>query len=140
MALTNRQSDLLEWSYIMNWYQQGDVMLKPVEQVPAGGTRVSGAVLAEGEATGHRHVAAGDGVAVLEREGVRYLNAPSGARITHAEHKEIVIPPGQYRIDVVHEYDHFQEVASPPTERSGTEAVRTRRVPARRPAVRRVRD
>ena len=50
-----------------NWYQQGDVMIKPVEQVPEGGTRVSGAVLAEGEATGHRHAGVGEGVAVLEQ-------------------------------------------------------------------------
>ena len=124
----------------MDWYQQGDVMIKPLEQVPEGGIRVSGAVLAKGEATGHRHVAVGEGVAVLEREGVRYLNAPCGARITHAEHKEMAIPPGQYRIDIVREYDHFEEVSASPTHRSGTQGAAVRRVPARRPGVRRVRD
>jgi hypothetical protein len=95
----------------MDWYQQGDVMIKPVEAIPADGTRVGEAVLAEGEATGHRHVAVGDGVAVLEREGILYLNAPSGARMTHAEHKEIEIPPGQYEIGIVREYDHFQDLS-----------------------------
>jgi hypothetical protein len=105
-----------------NWYQQGDVMIKPVDKVPEGGTRVSGAVLAEGEATGHRHAAVGEGVAILEHNGVRYLDAPSGATIIHDEHKEIAIPPGQYQIGIVREYDHFEKAT------------------AKKPSVRRVRD
>jgi hypothetical protein len=94
----------------MNWYQQGDVMIKPVWEPPDIAHSLSEAVLAEGEATGHRHVAVGEGVVVSVRRGVRYLGAPNGAEVIHPEHGTIRIPPGNYRIEQVREYDHFSEL------------------------------
>lgn len=96
------------------WYQHGDILIKPLpsgEGVPKGRQR-AGQVLARGEATGHAHVARGDGAVVIEGEDDQlYLDAPKGATITHEEHKTISIPAGQYRIERVREYDHFAEEA-----------------------------
>lgn len=95
----------------MRLYQQGDVLIKSVDYVPPDATKDAELILAEGEATGHRHTAAGAGVAVLESRGTRFLCAPSGAEVMHPEHKTIRIPPGNYRVDRVREYDHFEEAA-----------------------------
>jgi len=94
-------------------YQQGDVLLFPVGAVPAGGKPIGHTVLAEGEATGHAHVALGDGVEVIEREGTLFLAAPQGATVTHQEHSTITLPAGAYRVGRVREYDHFAEEARP---------------------------
>jgi hypothetical protein len=69
--------------------------------------------LAEGEVTGHFHEAVGDGVAVLSDDGKtpKVLDAPNGADITHQEHGNITVPPGQYERVLVREYDHAEEEA-----------------------------
>lgn len=67
--------------------------------------------LAEGEVTGHFHAAHGGGVAVLEHQGAVILDAPNGATIDHQEHKTVSIPAGEYDVDIVQEYDHFEEEA-----------------------------
>jgi hypothetical protein len=97
----------------MHVYQQGDVLLKSVDQVPSGATPELEAVLAEGEATGHRHKALGEGVLVLNLRDARFLSAPTGAEVVHPEHRTIKIPPGDYQIDRVREYDHFREEKRP---------------------------
>ncbi|MBN1489916.1 MAG: hypothetical protein JXA69_08365 [Phycisphaerae bacterium] len=94
--------------------QHGDVLLMPVDELPShpGLQPQDDTILARGEATGHAHVALGDGVAVLASHyGKRFLWAPHGARIVHEEHKEQLVPPGQYEIGIVREYDHFREEA-----------------------------
>lgn len=92
-------------------YQQGDVLLTKIENLPDGGKKHSN-VLAEGEATGHTHRATGENVAVLEGEKEElFLSAPSGATIVHEEHKTLEVPPGYYRVRQVREYDHFEEEA-----------------------------
>ena len=93
----------------MQLYQQGDVLLTRVEITTFSGTREPGLVLATGSATGHHHTATGEGVVILTDWGKRYLRAPNGAEIIHPEHRSIRLPPGNYRIDRVHEYDHFGE-------------------------------
>jgi len=92
-------------------FQQGDILLFPVAVIPAGGKAVGHTVLAEGEATGHAHVALGDGVELIEREGTLFLSAPHGATVTHQEHAPVTLPPGAYRVGRVREYDHFAEEA-----------------------------
>lgn len=72
--------------------------------------KVKNNILAEGEATGHFHQAVGTGVSVFDREdGVRVLNAPEGATITHQEHGVVVLPPGEYERFIVVEADPFSE-------------------------------
>jgi hypothetical protein len=64
--------------------------------------------LAVGEATGHHHSAAGPDVALYETApDTLYLSAPSGAEVTHPEHRTVTLPPGEYDRLIVREYDHF---------------------------------
>lgn len=67
--------------------------------------------VAEGEHTGHFHGANGEGVAVYDgpMDGVRVLEVPNGANLTHQEHKAISIAPGTYITTPVQEYDPFAE-------------------------------
>lgn len=97
----------------MRMLQQGDVLLRS-GIIPKGATikkHARGWILAEGEVTGHAHEVLGEGVEVLEKDGVLYLRAPHGGRIQHEEHTAFDIPPGDYTIGIVKEYDHFAEEA-----------------------------
>jgi quercetin dioxygenase-like cupin family protein len=77
---------------------QGDVMLYPVDAVPAGAETKAGDVhvLAYGEVTGHHHDLSGATLAVLE--GERYVEAGETARLDHPDHGPVVIPAGAYRV------------------------------------------
>jgi len=87
------------------------VLLFRVDTVPEKAVRLDHTRVAEGELTGHCHEAVGEGVELLEKDGVLYLVAPKGARVRHQEHAPIEVPEGTYRIGQTQEYDHFQEEA-----------------------------
>lgn len=95
----------------MKMYQQGDVLLFTVDNIPAHSKKRKNNHLVEGEATGHFHAATGNGVSVLEAEEDVYLNAPNGCQVEHQEHKTIVLPAGAYKAERVQEYDHYTEEA-----------------------------
>jgi len=115
------------------FHQQGDVILDPLEnfgvEFPEDGTPVKplakgrGYPIAQSQATGHAHVvSAVRGVKVVDRK--RVLDLPgnrrqdvqfwvripkSGAVLSHEEHHAIPLPPGDYVVRGVLEYDHFLE-------------------------------
>lgn len=60
-----RSTYLSERNVMENWYQQGDVLLKPVKAIPKGAAVKKGRTLAEGEHTGHSHVAEAEDVELL---------------------------------------------------------------------------
>jgi len=95
-------------------YQQGDVLFKSVGQIPPGAKKQKrtrrGYVLAEGEATGHCHSVLDD-IEYFERNGVFYIHAGEEFRVRHQEHKVVTLPPGDYEVGRVREYDHFAEEA-----------------------------
>ncbi len=96
----------------MTYFQQGDVLAKPVDSIPPGMKKLSHRHLAEGETTGHFHEAVADDVELFEAEdGTLYMRAPTGTTIKHQEHKPVTIPPGVYAIGGVREFDHFKEEA-----------------------------
>ena len=76
-------------------------------------TKLPHAILAEGEATGHAHRVQGQNVALWETDDpdILILDIPAGAEaiVTHEEHNQQVILPGQYERRIVREYDHFAE-------------------------------
>ncbi|HXG77528.1 MAG TPA: hypothetical protein VNJ53_13260 [Gaiellaceae bacterium] len=95
--------------------RQGDVLLVPVEELPAGGQErvVEGprVVLAEGEATGHAHVVLGKARLVHSaarrswREGGRrHLVVEEPATLVHEEHHAIGLLPGVYEVRRQREY------------------------------------
>ena len=96
------------------WYQQGDVTIKPVATIPKGANPLGGRVLAEGEATGHKHLAEAEDVLLFMHAGALYMRVPSGTRIVHEEHNALDVPPGDYQVGKVREYDHFAEESKEP--------------------------
>jgi hypothetical protein len=92
-------------------YRQGDVLIIPVESIPAELEPVEREnghlILAYGEATGHAHA--------IETRGASLFRDPklmtifltvSGdpVRLEHDEHSTIMIPPGQYHVIRQREY------------------------------------
>ena len=94
-----------------DWYQQGDVTIKPVAAIPEDATALDSRVLAEGEATGHKHLAEAQDVSLFLYDGILFMRAPKGTTVVHEEHRVLEIPPGDYQIGTVREYDHFGEQA-----------------------------
>ena len=92
----------------MNWYQQGDVLIRPA-RIPAKAQPKEGRTLAKGEATGHAHVVEGEAelLALGEKLFLRVL--AGDVRVVHDEHGPISLPPGDYEVGRVREYDHFAE-------------------------------
>jgi len=65
--------------------------------------------LAEGEVTGHAHVALANDAWVMGNGDQRELFAPSGTQITHEEHSTILLPPGKYDVSRQQEFDPDEE-------------------------------
>lgn len=95
----------------MTWYQQGDVLIQPADAIPSDAVPKGDLIIAQGEATGHRHLAEGADLALYYADETLYMNAPKGGTIFHEEHRPIEVPPGIYLIRIVREYDHFAEEA-----------------------------
>ena len=98
------------------YYQQGDVLIKAVEEIPDGAKAakpVNGRlVLAEGEATGHAHaIEVQEGVELMTLADALFLKVGLPVTVTHEEHKPVTIAPGTYQVGIVREYDHFAEEA-----------------------------
>lgn len=102
-------------------FRQGDVFIERIEEAPTDAVaqkRAREVVLAHGTATGHHHVlktktlvkwwkrgeisAASEKTAVIG--GEVFVELKKGGRVTHPEHSEIELPPGNYRIIRQREY------------------------------------
>ena len=89
-------------------YQQGDVVIVATTSVK--GKKLNHLTLALGEATGHHHTITEGDAELYEHEGTLFLKVNSDkVTLTHQEHKTIEIPQGEYQINIVKEYDHFNE-------------------------------
>ena len=96
----------------MSLRQQGDVLILKIENIPANAKIKQGKTLAVGEATGHHHTITEGDAELYEHEGTMFLRVNSeNATLTHQEHSAVVIPRGDYKINIVREYDHFSEEA-----------------------------
>lgn len=94
------------------YIQQGDVIIEPAE-IPSNANKSDTNVLQEGEATGHAHRLFDGDYQVYEEPKTKqkHLRLLTPTALRHEEHKEIILPPGDYRIGIVREYDHFSEEA-----------------------------
>lgn len=93
----------------MRLIQQGDLLLKPANSIPQTAKLLQHKTLAEGEHTGHAHIAEGVDVELYEKDGQLFVHCPNGCEITHQEHKPVTLPAGDYKVERVQEYDHFAE-------------------------------
>lgn len=87
-------------------YRHGDVFLEAIGTIPARAQRLPHCVLAEGEATGHRHRILEEHKAELFELGdERFLRVISAtAALVHPEHATITLPEGTYRVWFQREY------------------------------------
>jgi len=89
--------------------QQGDVVILAGK---VKGKKLNHLTLALGEATGHHHTITKGDAELYENNGVLFLKVNSDkATLTHQEHKTVEIPQGEYKINIVKEFDHFSEEA-----------------------------
>jgi hypothetical protein len=91
------------------WYQQGDVTIKPVPKIPHRAIPTNHRVLAAGRATEYKHVAAAGDVLLFLHETDLFMRAPNGTTVVHHDHQALEIPPGDYVIGTVLEYEHFPD-------------------------------
>jgi len=67
--------------------------------------KLNHSILAEGEATGHKHEIVEGDIELFEVEGTLYLRVKSEeAKLAHPEHKTIAIEKGTYEVDHQREY------------------------------------
>lgn len=87
-------------------YRHGDVLIRQIASLPAGVQRRSGATLAHGEATGHRHqMQPAQAVQLWERNGELFLEViGASASLVHEEHRTIELSRGLYRVWKQREY------------------------------------
>lgn len=100
---------------VKNLYRHGDLGLTQLLKAPRFIKKVFSGdkyVLAEGEATGHKHLLTADPKTKLkiyeDAEGRKYIST-EGATLTHEEHKPLTIGKGLYVIKHEKEYDYFEE-------------------------------
>ena len=94
--------------------RQGDVLIIEHDAgIPAECEALArgrdGVVLADGEATGHRHrIASRDATLYEHPSGERFLRVRSSTALLHEEHDPIPVPPGTYRVVRQREYHPSQ--------------------------------
>lgn len=84
--------------------RQGDLLIIGVSAIPPDAKRTESFVLAEGEATGHRHEL--DGGEVYEQNGELYFHVGDETQVilTHPEHHSITFFPRKYKVIRQREY------------------------------------
>jgi hypothetical protein len=102
--------------------QQGDVLFKQVDMPDSIWNEFdkrANPILIKGEATGHHHAIATDqltealsDILFEDHNGELYIRNTEEITVTHQEHKPVTLPPGQWKVDRVREYDHFAEEAN----------------------------
>ena len=92
------------------FYQQGDVIIERIGEMPENLKKAEGAVLEEGETPGHYHQLEGDqtALALYEDDAAnKYFKTMAEMVLKHEEHNPIAIAPGMYRVRMVQEFDHL---------------------------------
>ena len=117
--LKEKQTQYTGGEAVATFYQQGDVLMHLVDEVPKGFDveEGHGNVLAEGEVTGHAHRVRGD-ITMFARPGFggpeapeRFMDVPKRITVTHEEHGPVELPKGTYKVEQVREYDYFSQQA-----------------------------
>lgn len=94
-------------------YRQGDILIVPILTIPNDVQQIEyengQAILAHGEATGHKH-AFDKSEAILYANDNMYLKIiVTQGLLVHEEHSTIKIPAGNYKVIRQREYDDENE-------------------------------
>ena len=88
-------------------FRQGDVLIRRIKSLPTqkAQPRLTG-ILAYGEVTGHAHRVENLARAeVLEvGQGLFLRVGPEGVRVVHEEHAPVILPFGNYEVEIQREY------------------------------------
>lgn len=84
-------------------YRQGDILLRKIDYIPAGATKVPTTarriVLGEGETPGHRHeIKDANRLEAYRRAEGLYLDVQEEVMLNHPEHAQIALLPGTYEV------------------------------------------
>ena len=82
-------------------YRQGELLFVKGK---VKGEKLNHLVIAEGEATGHKHEVVTEDAELYEKDGVMYLRAKDDVEVVHPDHKTLPLPKGDYEIIVQREY------------------------------------
>lgn len=93
--------------------QQGDVLLRKIDQLPDGAKSIkkNELVLAEGEVTGHAHRLRKPGAELFELESRLFVKLVDPATLTHEEHGPITLEPGIWEVGRVQEWHYLSQMA-----------------------------
>lgn len=102
----------------MKYYQQGDVILIPIKEIPKDVTEIHpDNAIQYGEITGHRHAFTGKPLIQFRKTDfddsgnfTKYVTIKETEMLSHEEHKTIEIPSGLYESRIVREFDHFSGI------------------------------
>jgi len=83
-------------------YRQGELLIKKVKGV--SGNKLSHLVIAEGEVTTHKHEITSGKAELYAHEGTLFLRCMEESVLTHPDHKEVMLPAGDYEITIQREY------------------------------------
>lgn len=95
-------------------YRQGDVAFEKVDELPQV-KKLNTNVVAVGESQNHAHVMSDNAELFEDKDGVLYVKAPKNSVLRHvntgtdtkAEHDEIAIEEGYYRVIIQREFDPY---------------------------------
>lgn len=95
----------------MSYFQQGDTLYFPKAKIPKDAKLLESNVVQWGELTNHKHALHDGEFQLFETpKGVRFLRVVTPTALRHEEHHEIMLPPGEYKIGIVREYDPFEKL------------------------------
>lgn len=89
-------------------FRQGDVVIRQAK-IPFDAVETTETVLAEGEVTGHAHRIAKKSNAKLFLTPMvaLFIRVAEPCEIEHEEHESIILPMGDWSVNVQREYDWF---------------------------------
>jgi hypothetical protein len=87
-------------------WRQGDVFIAATDAIPQPAIRQPHCVLAEGEASGHRHrIDQPQSAELYEHQQILYLQVlAESVKVVHDEHRSIRLPRGTYKVWLQREY------------------------------------
>jgi len=89
------------------FWQAGDTLWFEGASIPKDATEKKDGIILHSDTTGHSHKV--KNAQLFMKDGKPFIVAEKEAVLTHEEHKDLKLPPGNYEMKIVKEYDHLLE-------------------------------